>query len=161
MTDEVTITDRIEVDTEGLSKFEDHAAIPAAEPLEAVFKDKKTHVHRKLTVHGFTAAGHALVLDTSRSGHRLLRVWEAAQTGEVFQRIQRRSTTPTAATGPFTPAPPGLYAVLGDEIRVPVVFYDVGGRPVIIDADEQSRALYLASEDEGLVRIEGNPPDDS
>lgn len=101
------------------------------------------------------------MLDTSRSGNRLLRVWDATHTGEVFQRIQCRSAAPTAATGPFTPAPPGLYAVLGYEIRVPVAFYDVRGRPVIIDADEQSRALHLARDDEGLVRIEGNPPDGS
>lgn len=135
----MTITDRIEVDIEGLSKFDDHAAIPAAEPLEAVVKDKKTHVQRMLTVHGFTASGHALVLDPS-SNH-LVRVWEATQTGGVFQRIQRRTTTPTAATGPFTPAPPGLFAMFRDETRVPVVFYDVHGRPVIIDKEELSHEL--------------------
>lgn len=66
------------------SKFDDHAAIPAAEPLEAVVKDKKNHVQRMLTVHRFAASGHALVLDPS--SNRLVRVWEATQTGDVFQR---------------------------------------------------------------------------
>lgn len=37
--------------------------------------------------------------------------------------------------------------------RTPVVFYDRYGRPVIIDADPEVRGLYLAGEDESLVRI--------
>lgn len=51
--------------------------------------------------------------------------------------------------------------MFSDETRVPVIFYDVHGRPVIIDREERGHELYLASDDEGMVRIEGNSPGDS
>lgn len=155
MTDEVTIIDRIEVDIDGLSKFDDHAALPPAEPLEAVFVNAKIHTRRTLTVHGFTAAGHPLVLDPV--GHKLVRVWSAATQAERFERIQRRATSTDSPVGPFTPAPPGMVAVFDDGTRDPVVFYDAHGRPVLIDREKKSRELYLITEDESLIAIEGNP----
>jgi hypothetical protein len=41
---------------------------------------------------------------------------------------------------------------------LPVVYYDVHGRPVCMDEGERSRVLFaLDEDDEELVRIEGAP----
>lgn len=146
------IVDRVVVDLEDLARLDDHAAIPAAEPLVALYRHTTTSVQRRLTVHGFTADGRALVLDSS-SG-RLVRTWEAAGDGERLVAVLPRDRAhETPAVGPFTPAPPGLTAVFTGGRQVPVLFYDLYGRPAVIDGEEKGRCLYLATEDEALERI--------
>jgi hypothetical protein len=73
-------------------------------------------------------------------------------------RIQARDVRPFAAVGPFTPAPAGMIAVFSGGRRLPIVYYDVHGRPVCIDDGDKSRVLFtLDEDDEQLTRIEGHP----
>ena len=51
---------------------------------------------------------------------------------------------------------PGLVAEFGDSSQ-PILFFDRHGRPVLIDNEPLGRALYLAEEDEKLLRITGQP----
>ncbi|WP_432845580.1 hypothetical protein ACQPXB_32720 [Amycolatopsis sp. CA-161197] len=105
---------------------------------------------------GFTADRYALVL--SEGLGRLVKAFSAARKLETFEGVKSPRTTagPTGIRGPFTPAPPGMIVVFSDgTTREPVRYFDVLGRPVLIDLDSKSRALYLAQEDEGIVRIEG------
>ncbi|MEV4601319.1 hypothetical protein AB0K15_28445 [Amycolatopsis sp. NPDC049253] len=156
MTDEVVVSDRAQVDVDNLPKFDGHVAIPAAEPLEAVYRHDETGDERTATVHGFTADRYALVLNEGLG--RLVRARHAARQHETFEGIKPPRTTagPTGIRGPFTPAPPGMIVVFSDgTTREPIRCFDSLGRPVLIDLEPTSRALYLAQEDEGILRIEG------
>lgn len=144
------IIDRVQVDVDDLKDFAAYAAIPATEPLEAMYQTTNRLVNHP--VYGFTASGDPLVLDDD-SG-RLVRAWENLRSGHKFIGLRRRSKPPL--TGPFTPAPPGMVAVFTDGHTAPVVFYDVYGRAVLMGEDE-TRELYLAEEDEALVRVDGGP----
>lgn len=152
---EVTIVDRVQVDVEGISEFGHHVAIPAVEPLEAVIHNKKTARWRSMPVYGFTASGQPLVLDPQRA--KLVTISFMVNAGETA-RIQAREVRPEGAVGPFTPAPAGMTAVFDDGRRLPIVFYDVHGRPVSVFDGDKSRVLFVVDEDDdGLVRIEGGP----
>jgi hypothetical protein len=130
-------------------------AIPTIEPLEVVIYDKETKGQYRRPVYGFTAAGQPPVLDKQAAS--LTSVGAILKPGETA-RIQTRDTRPFTAVGPFTPAPAGMIAVFSDGRRLPVVYYDVHGRPVCIDEGERSRVLFVLDEDdEILVRIEGDP----
>ena len=158
MTDEIVIVDRVQVDIGELGEFAhefaQHAAIPVSEPLQAVYVNRGGS-RRVCTVYGFTANGQPLVLNDD--GTRLVTVWGLKSVQQQFLGVQRPDNPPL--TGPFTPAPAGLVAVFQDGRKVPVVFYDVHGRAVLLGEDDH-RNLYLAEEDEALVRIEGNPGTD-
>ncbi|MGW5703871.1 hypothetical protein [Amycolatopsis japonica] len=158
MTDEVTIIDRVQVEVENLNKLDSHAAIPAAEHIEAIYQSTKTSMTRRARVHGFTADLRALVL--APNGASLVPVRQGAGPDEKFLRL-RTIDYATEPRGPFTPAPPGLFAVYGNGKRTPIVYYDIYGRPVVIDADDQSRQLTLALEDTDLAGIHGGPRGDT
>jgi hypothetical protein len=154
--EEMTIVDRVVVDVEDFSRLDDHAAISPAEPLLALYRHTITNAHRQLTVHGFTAGGQALVLDPTAG--RLVHTWEAAGNGERFVGVTPQADPPEiSAIGPYTPAPLGLTAVFADATQVPVVFYDLLGRPVVVDTVEKTRCLVLLDEDQ-VERIEYQPP---
>src|SRR5690349_13120151 len=99
MTDEIAIVDRVQVDIEDLDKFDHHAAIPASEPLHAVYVNS-AHSRRVRTVYGFTAHGHPLVLN--HDGSRLVDPWSDPRPGEKFVGVQDADPP---LSGPFTPAP--------------------------------------------------------
>jgi hypothetical protein len=144
-----------QVDVDGIPEFGHHAAIPAVEPLEVAIYDKKTKGQYRRTVYGFTAAGQPLVLD--KQGGAVVPVGAILKPGETAH-IQKRDTRPYTAVGPFTSAPAGMTAVFSDGRRLPVVYYDVHGRPTCIYDGEKSRVLIaLDEDDEELVRIEGDP----
>lgn len=151
MTDDVTVSNKVEVGIDNLDRFDDHVAVAPAEPLEAVYYNEKTSHHRTATVHGFTAAGQPLVLDSI--AHKLVPVHQGAHINETVQNI-RTLTLTDEPRGPFTPAPTGLVVVYHDGSRAPVVFYDVYGRAVTVDFDDQVRRLMLPERDDGMVRFE-------
>jgi hypothetical protein len=151
----MTIVDRVVVALENLSRLDDHAAIPPAEPPLAPSQHITTNAHRPLAVHGFTADGHALVLDPTAG--RPVHVGEAAGEGERFVGAIPRDDPPEiSAIGPYTPAPPGLTVVFADRTRVPVVFSDLHGRPVVVEAEEKARCLVTVDEDQ-VERIAHQP----
>lgn len=160
MPDEVEIVDRVQVDVAELKSFEDYAAITTAAPLHAVYKHKKAGHQRTEPVLGFTADRAALVLDEATG--RLVRARSAAGSSWTLEAVRPAHSIggPTEARGPFTPAPPGMEAVFSDGSREPIRYFDVYGRPVLIDREPTSRSLYLAQEDEGIAAIEG-PADPS
>jgi hypothetical protein len=107
---------------------------------------------RVAAVHAFTADGAPLVL-----GKRGLEsAFSAAGPQETFDHLRPRLAGLGPAAGPFTPAPPGLVAEFDDSVQ-PVLFFGRHGRPVLVDNDPLGRALYLAEEDEALLRITGQP----
>lgn len=158
MTDEVTIIDRVQVEVENLNKLDDHVAIPSAEHIEAIYQNTKTGMTRSARVHGFTADRRALVL--APTGASLTPVRQGAEPDEKFLRL-RTVDHDSEPRGPFTPAPPGLYALYGNGKKTPIVYYDVYGRPVVIDAEKHSRQLSLALTDTDLAGIHGGPPGDT
>jgi hypothetical protein len=115
LSDEVVIVDRVQVDVEDLSKFENYAAIPVAEPMVVVYLHEPTKEHHTRAVHGFTADGHALVL--SRNSYRLVRAFAATGPAKSASVSVRRTGRMSRARGPFTPAPPGMVAVFTDGSR--------------------------------------------
>lgn len=151
MSEDITISDQVDVHVEGLRDFDHHVAIPAIAPLEAVFSHRSGRVSTR-KVHGFNALGVALVLNGTSS--RLVSVHEATPRDGDFVGVRERPSP--AMIGPFSPAPPGMTAVFTSGERLPVVYYDSLGRAVLIGEDPH-RGLYLAEEDEGLARIEGGP----
>jgi hypothetical protein len=152
---EVAIVDRVQVDVEGIPENSHHVAIPAVEPLEVVIYSKKASRRRSMPVYGFTAAGQPLVVDPQ--GARLVSAAGVVKAGETMW-IQAREEKPEAAVGPFTPAPAGMTAVYEDGRRLPIVYYDVHGRPVSIFAGDKSHVLFVVDEDDdGLIGIEGGP----
>lgn len=150
MTDEVSIIGRLDVGIDdGLDKLGAHAAIEPAEPVQAVYVGRDDQQRQRVAVvHAFTASGSPLVL--GRRG--LVTAFSAAGPEENFDHVRARRPGPGPAVGPFTPAPPGLVAEFGDTSQ-PILFFDRHGRPVLIDNEPLGRALYLAEEDEQLVRI--------
>ena len=151
MTDDVTIPSKVEVDIDNLDRFDDHVAIAPAEPLEVVYRNDKTFRSRTATVHGFTAAGEPLVLDDN--ARKLVVARHSEHANETIDRVRTLEAT-DEPRGPFSPAPPGLVAVYRDGSRAPVVFYDVYGRAVTVDFDDQVRQLMLPEHDEEVVRFE-------
>lgn len=152
--EEVTIVGSVDADIAAdLDRLAENAAITPAEPVEAVYVRQDGQQGRRfVAVHAFTGAGTPLVL-----GKRgLVPAWEAAGSGESFDHIQPRGAGHGPAVGPFTPAPPGMVAKFEDSM-LPVLYFDLYGRPVVIDNDPHSAELYLAAEDSGLQGITGLP----
>lgn len=151
MIDEVSVIGRVDVDIDGLAKLGAHAALVPAEPVVAVYLSRTgPQRERVATVHAFTADGAPLVL-----GKRGLEsAFSAAGPQETFDHLRPRSSGRGPAVGPFTPAPPGLVAEFDDSSQ-PILFFDRHGRPVLVDDDSLGRTLYLAEEDEALLRIAG------
>lgn len=154
--DEVSVIGRVDVDIDGLDKLgDDQAAVAPVEPVEAVYlRPGSPRYVRTAAVHAFTGDGTPLVL-----GKRgLMRAGSAARSGEEFDHLRAVAVGPgRGAAGPFTPAPPGLVAEFATSSQ-PILFFDRYGRPVLIDNDDedpQGRNLYLARNDEDLVRITG------
>jgi hypothetical protein len=145
----VAIVDRVQVDVEGIPEFGHHAAIPAAEPLDVVIRDKKTKREHAQAVYGFTADGRPLVLDRQRA--KLVPV-SSILTADQSARIEARSAQRFDAVGPFTPAPTGMVALFSDGRRLPIVYYDIHGRAVCMEDGNKSRELFtLDEDDEGLT----------
>lgn len=130
---------------------DNHVAIAPAEPLEVVYRQDEPFRSRTEAVHGFTAEGEPLVLDKVRC--KLVPASENKRSAETVDSIRRREIT-NEPRAPFVPAPPGLVAVYQDGSRAPVVFYDVYGRAVTVDFDDQARRLMLPEYTEELVRFE-------
>ncbi|MCG8919442.1 hypothetical protein L6E12_27065 [Actinokineospora sp. PR83] len=149
--EEIAIVDRVQVDIEGLGKLDGHVAIAPARPLEALYTTKGGGSLVK-PVHAFTATGHPLVLDVERKV--LVPASRVLTPGTVYHGI---ADAEEPLSGPFTPAPRGMVAVLSGGERMPVVFYDRHGRAVLI-GEGPHRELYLANEESDLVRIEGPTP---
>lgn len=149
MTDEVAIIDRVQVDVAGVGDLNTYAAIPVSEPLHAVYAGTGRGRSHTREVYGFTASGDPLVLNDD--GTRLVPAWK--ENGQRY-RVERPDNPPLR--GPFSAAPAGMFAVFHDGRRMPVVFYDVHGRAVLIGNDDD-RSLYLAVEDTEFARIEGGP----
>lgn len=151
--EEVTIIGPVGVDISGgdLNTLGGHAAIAPAEPVEAVYvrQDERRRVCRVVEVHAFTAYGTPLVL-----GKRgLVPAADAAGSTESFDRL--RPQVEKVMVGPFTPAPPGMVARFAGSSMLPVLYFDVHGRPVSIDTD--TGALFLVSDDDDLQGVAGLP----
>jgi len=74
--------------------------------------------------------------------NRLVRPEVLAKVKMTYAGIHTPFGPPLA--GPFTPAPAGLVAVFADGREQPVLFYDVHGRAVLMDADDVTCDLVLA-----------------
>lgn len=105
-----------------------------------------------LQIYAFSAEGHPLVLGPG--GTRLMRP-EVAETKMTYVGIHMPVGPPLA--GPFTTAPAGLVAVFSDGREQPVLFYDVHGRPVLIDPHDVTCDLVLAETVADLERVELRP----
>jgi hypothetical protein len=149
--EEIAIVDRVQVDVGDLDRFDTHVAVVSARAMDAHYTTRSGNRLVK-PVHGFTATGLPLVLDVDRKV--LVPAARVLTPGTVFHGLVDAEQP---LSGPFTPAPPGMVAVLNDGHRIPVVFYDRFGRAVLIGADPD-RSLYLATEEEDLADIEGPFP---
>ncbi len=148
--DEVRVVDRVSVGVENLDRLDAYTAIPTVRPLVAVFVAMPGGEVRHEAVHGFSAAGHPLVLGADRRA--LVEAWRAPSRDEHFAGVEPDPERP-GVTGPFTPAPAGMVAVFDDGRSVPAPFYDRYGRVVLLGDDACGRELYLAGDDPALVRI--------
>ncbi|GAA1982947.1 hypothetical protein [Amycolatopsis minnesotensis] len=106
-------------------------------------------------IYAFSDEGRPLVLDPD--GTRLVPAERADLAGSKLPYVGIDVRFGPPLTGPFTPAPAGLVAVFDSGRERPVLFYDVHGRPVLIDPHDVTCALVLAENLAELKRVEFRP----